>query len=196
MRDPAVPMIALTANAGDDSRAKYLNAGMDGFISKPIDEDALYDEIAKAIVRLRQQGRSLPSLPTLVNAPSGEPAAGNTAPQRIRIPGLSHEGVRRIAAAFLDDVPRRIELARKALRDKDAQLAATAFHAIKGAAGYLDAKQIKTLCSRLETLANEGALEQVEDGLVELDGALNAVYQDLRACYDLGADSYADLERN
>ncbi len=42
-----VPVIALTANAMSGDRAKYLAMGMDGYISKPIDQRELFAEIAR-----------------------------------------------------------------------------------------------------------------------------------------------------
>ena len=42
-------MIALTADAIEGSKEKFLNAGFDGYISKPIDKSILNDVILKFI---------------------------------------------------------------------------------------------------------------------------------------------------
>ncbi len=42
-----VPVIAMTANVMKGDREKTLDAGCDGYISKPIDIDTLSDEIAR-----------------------------------------------------------------------------------------------------------------------------------------------------
>jgi signal transduction histidine kinase/ActR/RegA family two-component response regulator len=45
-----LPIIALTANAYDEDRRRCLAAGMDGFLTKPIDLDELYVTLAKWLV--------------------------------------------------------------------------------------------------------------------------------------------------
>lgn len=51
----SVPIIALTANAFEEDHRDALEAGMNGFVSKPID----FTVLAKEIIRVRREGRSL-----------------------------------------------------------------------------------------------------------------------------------------
>jgi PAS domain S-box-containing protein len=44
-----VPIIAMTANAMAGDREKYLATGMDGYVSKPINRNLLYEEIANLV---------------------------------------------------------------------------------------------------------------------------------------------------
>ena len=70
--DPHVMIVALTANASGEDRTRYLAAGMDAFLTKPIDEAALHLQLARAIERQLGRGLALPVLGALP-APGGQP---------------------------------------------------------------------------------------------------------------------------
>jgi PAS domain S-box-containing protein len=46
-----IPIIAMTANAMAGDRERYLSEGMDGYVSKPIDRSALYNEIVTVVTQ-------------------------------------------------------------------------------------------------------------------------------------------------
>ncbi|PWE18208.1 hypothetical protein DDZ18_00945 [Marinicauda salina] len=48
------PVIALTADASETDRAHYLDLGMDGYVSKPVDREALAEECARLLGREAQ----------------------------------------------------------------------------------------------------------------------------------------------
>ena len=50
----SIPIIAMTANAMQGDRERFLAAGMDGYVSKPIHPQSLYDEIGRFLSRVEQ----------------------------------------------------------------------------------------------------------------------------------------------
>jgi CheY-like chemotaxis protein len=53
-QNPLVPIVALTADALTGDRERCLQAGMDDYISKPVDPKRLAEVLAKWLVTVRE----------------------------------------------------------------------------------------------------------------------------------------------
>jgi two-component system sensor histidine kinase/response regulator len=150
----ALPIIAMTANAFGEDRQACLEAGMNEFLSKPVDPQRLYSTLLNWLDR-----------PSQLTAPEESPATGaGTEPveaQLSRLPGFSLERGLAAVGGRLGVLLRLLRMfagsyrvgdpaLEKALRDADAEAMYVAAHSIRGACATVGAISAEQLAARLE----------------------------------------------
>jgi signal transduction histidine kinase/ligand-binding sensor domain-containing protein/CheY-like chemotaxis protein/HPt (histidine-containing phosphotransfer) domain-containing protein len=183
VRDQELMIIALTANASEEDRSRYLAAGMDDFLTKPIDEDKLHFQLSRAIERQLQRGFQLPRMEPRRNPALGTPeldALFGVAPAALEPARLAqHSGggdlKSRLRAAFNQDAPLRLADLEHALAQRDGEAASRLLHGMKGSAGYLEEQELQALCGELELEADHGHWERVTGAMAQLRRLLEQV---------------------
>jgi two-component system sensor histidine kinase/response regulator len=148
-----LPIIAMTANATIEDRDRCFAAGMDDYVSKPVDPDILLSTIKKFYV----------SKQTPVNMP---PAVEETAPGEIRIEGINTvNGMKRVMGnreLYIDLLNRfcvgqrdTAEKISDALAVDDLILAERLAHTIRGVAGNIGATNVQKKAEELEHAINQ-----------------------------------------
>jgi signal transduction histidine kinase/DNA-binding response OmpR family regulator len=150
---PRVPIIALTAHAMKGDREACLEAGMDGYVPKPISPKVLFQEIE--------------ALTTPVHAPTAAAPALDPDALLDRFDGdraLRDE----IATIFLEDYPRRLAAIQAAVEQRDPAALQAAAHSLKGSAGTFGAALAVEAALKLELMGRQQDLTGVEPAFAEL----------------------------
>jgi HPt (histidine-containing phosphotransfer) domain-containing protein len=169
----------MTAHAMAGDRERCLAAGMDGYLSKPINPQMLY-------AALEHQTASPP-----VPAPVPAPAAAPPVAQKSSIAAVDRTGVMNrlggdedlfgeVIDLFLEDCPARLTAIRQAVDRRDGEAIRIAAHALKGAAGNLSAAGLFEAAYILERLGAEGRLDAAEGAWRQLSAHAAAVMDALR----------------
>lgn len=137
---PGVPVLALTANAGEDDRARCLAVGMVDFITKPVRPAELYRRISAALQ------------PGAAARVDNEAPAIDAAALRDYIGGRP-EAANRYVALFVEMAGTRLREMRGAIDADDAPALRAAAHLLKSSARQVGANSFAEICADLEARA-------------------------------------------
>jgi two-component system, sensor histidine kinase and response regulator len=182
-----LPVVAMTAHAMKGDREKYLAAGMDGYISKPVQKEALWEVV-------EDFGRKKKSLKTPTPPETAKTAwADEHSGQAVAIgqaDGASSEYavfdrnaaldrvegdsdlLREMAAVFLENCDAMLDDVRRAAASRDARALERGAHALKGCLANLAADEAWHAAAHVESLGREKDLDRVPEACSQLEQAV------------------------
>jgi PAS domain S-box-containing protein len=171
-------IIAMTANALEGDRERCLAAGMDDYISKPVDRSLLAHKLE------RWSSTSVAGAKSLDETPSRDEVLTSVDATRLaELAELSDDDdpqwMMTLISRFLKDTAGRLIQLYAAAESGDPGMLKDVAHALKGSAWNMGASQLANHAQRLQLIGQAGTTEGAAEAIEALEGELSVVRMQL-----------------
>ncbi|HBE94145.1 MAG TPA: hypothetical protein DDW80_01640 [Desulfovibrio sp.] len=153
--DPLVPIVAMTAHAQDDIRKQCLTAGMDDYMTKPVNFFELEALISRLLIR--PESEALAGQPPLFDKE-----------RAMRRMGIDEATLAPIFQAALDEFGERLDDLLRATKRGDIQTIRTHCHTLKSICGTIGFAQGQGILEKISEAARNADIKAVRHEVREL----------------------------
>ena len=168
-----LPIIAMTAAVMKGDREECLAAGMDGYVSKPIDSALLFHVIDEIVPR---------PIGTATVVPEFVSDVIDLEQARERLPG-GETSLGEFARLVYAESGRLLAEIQSALSSRDAVRLQRGAHTLRGSAELFGARAVESAAGRIEACGRDSQFEPANDLLPELESATAELRTELQRIF-------------
>ena len=170
------PLVGLTRHTEKSDHERYLQAGMDAVLTKPIQRDRLAQTLSECLSGL--QASMEIDLMSEKNSATGPTLDKRTLEE---LKDIMEDEFDDLVQTFIKDAPTHIYKIRDGIQAHDTKAVWYAAHALKSSSANLGALQLPVLAKELEMLAKAGRLSGAVELLKQIAEEFKRVRNELRA---------------
>ncbi|MGH9403237.1 MAG: PAS domain S-box protein [Terriglobia bacterium] len=160
-----IPIIAMTAHAMTGDRERCLEAGMDGYVAKPVRVNELFNTI-DGVIKMNVMNDELPSARTEVNATLDREKILDQV-------GEDEELLAEVVRIFLEEYPPALARLKAAVAARDAKRIMEEAHSLKGSVANFGFEPAVQAALALELMGREGGLASVDKTMGQFEELMN-----------------------
>ena len=157
------PIIALTANAITGDKEKYINLGMDDYLSKPIKYPELFDVLDEYLLKTKH---SLKQKDEISN--SFKNSLSYSLEDSAKVVGISTEKFTTIFEKFVNTFDDKLSVLKKYIKDDNIEELSNTAHSLKGASGNMNITQMYELFKSIEHSSKTNMHSSYENELKQI----------------------------
>lgn len=171
--DPGIPIVALTAHAVKGYRERFLAAGMDEYLTKPVTPEGLARTIRKVLAERAKAaaGTSGGKPPEIAELLDLETLHGR----------FEREFVQRMLVLFLEQAGAKFAELQSAMASEEFGRVEGLAHSLAGSAGTVRALRAGRLARQLQKAAAAGNIQALRAGFAKVAEAFGLVFAAIRA---------------
>ncbi len=170
---PRTPVIALTAYAIKEEQDNIMQAGMDGYVTKPIEPERLFSEIRRVMTGRTPVGKKEEKperdKPALADLPLNKSLAEKRYGGRLELwQKMVHRFIETASQQYIDDL-------RQVMEEGDFKRIYSRVHTIKGSLGVICAEKAMEIAKELEEHARNGQLSECKQKHAALEAEFERI---------------------